>query len=211
MQALNNFSAIPNTFGLYDPANEHDACGVAMVATLNKVQSHEIVSMALTALRNLEHRGASGAEPDSGDGAGILIQIPDKFYRSLVSFELPEVTSYVTGIFFVQRNEPIDNEKINQIATEEGLLILGWRDMPINSTSIGKTALSVMPEFKQIFLKGIKGEKDIVLERMAFCFRKRIEHSLPIYIPSLSPRTIVYKGMLTTGQLEEFFQIYLTH
>ena len=196
---------MPSALGLYDPANEHDACGVAMVATLNKKHSHEIVSKALTALRNLEHRGASGAEPDSGDGAGILIQVPDKFYRSVVSFELPKVGSYATGIFFVQKNNPLNNEKINQIAAEEGLSIIGWRDMPINSSSIGKTALSVMPDFKQVFLTGLNDEADIVLERMAFCFRKRIEHTMPIYISSLSSRTIVYKGMLTTGQLEEFF------
>jgi len=194
---------MPSALGLYDPANEHDACGVAMVATLNKIQSHEIVSKALTALRNLEHRGASGAEPDSGDGAGILIQVPDKFYRSVVSFELPKVGSYATGIFFVQKNNPLNNEKINQIAAEEGLSIIGWRDMPINSRSIGKTALSVMPDFKQVFLTGLNNETDIVLERMAFCFRKRIEHTMPIYISSLSSRTIVYKGMLTTGQLED--------
>jgi len=92
------FSTTPIADGLYNPANEHDACGVAMVATLNKLPTHEIVSQALTALRNLEHRGASGAEPDSGDGAGILIQIPDKFYRSTVDFELPPVTHYATGI-----------------------------------------------------------------------------------------------------------------
>ena len=196
---------MPSALGLYDPANEHDACGVAMVATLNKKHSHEIVSKALTALRNLEHRGASGAEPDSGDGAGILIQVPDKFYRSVVSFELPKVGSYATGIFFVQKNNPLNNEKINQIAAQEGLSIIGWRDMPINSSSIGKTALSVMPDFKQVFLTGLNNETDIVLERMAFCFRKRIEHTMPIYISSLSSRTIVYKGMLTTGQLEEFF------
>jgi glutamate synthase (NADPH) large chain len=196
---------MPSALGLYDPANEHDACGVAMVATLNKTQSHEIVSKALTALRNLEHRGASGAEPDSGDGAGILIQVPDKFYRSVVSFELPKVGSYATGIFFIQKNNPLNSEKINQIAAEEGLSIIGWRDMPVNSSSIGKTALSVMPEFKQVFIAGLNNETDIVLERMAFCFRKRIEHTMPIYISSLSSRTIVYKGMLTTGQLEEFF------
>ena len=196
---------MPSALGLYDPANEHDACGVAMVATLNKTKSHEIVSKALTALRNLEHRGASGAEPDSGDGAGILIQVPDKFYRSVVSFELPKVVSYATGIFFIQKNNPLDSEKINQIAAEEGLSIIGWRDMPINSSSIGKTALSVMPEFKQVFIAGLNNETDIVLERMAFCFRKRIEHTMPIYISSLSSRTIVYKGMLTTGQLEQFF------
>ena len=196
---------MPSAFGLYDPVNEHDACGVAMVATLNKIKSHEIVTQALTALRNLEHRGASGAEPDSGDGAGILIQVPDSFYRSVVSFELPKVGSYATGIFFLKKNTPLEIDKIKQIAAEEGLSIVGWRDLPINSSYIGRTALSVMPDFKQIFLSGLKNESDLVLERMAFCFRKRIEHSFPIYIPSLSSRTIVYKGMLTTLQLEDFF------
>jgi len=199
------FSTTPNAVGLYDPANEHDACGVAMVATLNKLPSHEIVAKALTALRNLEHRGASGAEPDSGDGAGILIQVPDKFYRSVVSFKLPEVGKYATGIFFINSNEEGNLRTIERIANEEGLEIIGWRDLPIDSKSLGKTALSVMPDFKQIFVTGKNNESDLILERLAFCLRKRIEHTMPIYISSLSSRTIVYKGMLTTGQLEEFF------
>jgi glutamate synthase (NADPH/NADH) large chain len=205
LQQQSRFSAVPIAHGLYDPANEHDACGVAMVATLNKKKSHEIVSKALMALRNLEHRGASGAEPDSGDGAGILIQIPDKFYRLVIAWDLPEDGSYATGIFFAQKNELLNYEKISEIATEEGLAVIGWRELPINSLSIGKTALSVMPDFRQIFIKGLQGETDMVLERMAFCFRKRVEHTMPIYICSLSSRTIVYKGMLTTGQLEDFF------
>ena len=199
------FSTTPNAVGLYDPANEHDACGVAMVATLNKLPTHAIVAKALTALRNLEHRGASGAEPDSGDGAGILIQVPDKFYRSDVSFKLPEVGKYATGIFFINSNEEGNLRTIERIANEEGLEIIGWRDLPIDSKSLGKTALSVMPDFKQIFVTGKNNESDLILERMAFCLRKRIEHTMPIYISSLSSRTIVYKGMLTTGQLEEFF------
>ena len=205
LETINSFSSTPKAIGLYDPAYEHDACGVAMVATLKKLPTHEIVSKALTALRNLEHRGASGAEPDSGDGAGILIQVPDKFYRSVVDFKLPDFGSYATGIFFVQPNTLDYQAKISKIASEEGIKILGWRDLPIDSKSIGKTALSVMPEFKQLFIAGAKGEKDLSLERLAFCLRKRVEHSLPIYISSLSSRTIVYKGMLTTGQLEEFF------
>ena len=196
---------MPKAVGLYDPANEHDACGVAMVATLNKTKTHEIVSKALTALRNLEHRGASGAEPDSGDGAGILIQIPDEFYRSVVDFKLPSLGFYATGVFFIEAGNSDYLEQISQIATEEGLCIIGWRDLPISSKSIGKTALSVMPSFKQIFVAGLKDESDLVLERMVFCLRKRIEHTMPIYVASLSSRTIVYKGMLTTGQLEEFF------
>ncbi len=176
-----------------------------MVATLKKIRSHEIVSLALTALRNLEHRGASGAEPDSGDGAGILIQIPDKFYRSVIDFDLPKQGSYATGIFFIENWSDEIDQQIRNIATEEGIKILGWRDVPVNTKSIGKTALSVMPTFKQIFICGFKDEVDLVLERLAFCLRKRIEHLLPIYVPSLSSKTIVYKGMLTTGQLEEFF------
>ena len=196
---------MPDAVGLYDPANEHDACGVAMVATLNKTKNHEIVSKALTALRNLEHRGASGAEPDSGDGAGILIQIPDEFYRSVVDFKLPNIGSYATGVFFIEAENADYLTRISKLASEEGLRILGWRDLPINSKSLGKTALSVMPSFKQIFVSGLKEESDLVLERMVFCLRKRVEHTMPIYVSSLSSRTIVYKGMLTTGQLEAFF------
>ena len=195
---------MPSAQGLYDPSHERDSCGVAMVATLNKKATHEIVSQGLTALRNMEHRGATGAEPDSGDGAGILICIPDAFYREAVDFKLPEAGRYATGIFFVDKSFS-DRGAIAEIAKEEGLEILGWREVPINSKSIGKTALSVMPKFEQIFVSGTNNEFDLDLERKAFCFRKRIEHSLPVYVPSLSVRTIVYKGMLTTGQLEEFF------
>jgi glutamate synthase (NADPH/NADH) large chain len=195
---------VPSAQGLYDPSHERDSCGVAMVATLNKKATHEIVSQGLNALRNMEHRGATGAEPDSGDGAGILICIPDAFYREAVDFKLPEAGRYATGIFFVDKSFS-DRGAIAEIAKEEGLEILGWREVPINSKSIGKTALSVMPKFEQIFVSGTNNEFDLDLERKAFCFRKRIEHSLPVYVPSLSVRTIVYKGMLTTGQLEEFF------
>jgi len=197
-------SNYPHAQGLYDPAQEHDACGVAMVATLNKVATHEIVEKALTALRNLEHRGASGAEPDSGDGAGILIRIPDKFYQDVTTFDLPAAGSYASGIAFVEQGVDV-KAAIEKIAAEEGLKILGWRELPINSSSLGKTALSVMPSFQQIFIAGVNGESGLVLDRMAFCLRKRAEHGLKVYFPSLSSQTIVYKGMLTTGQLEEFF------
>ena len=197
-------SNYPSAQGLYDPANEHDACGVAMVATLNKVASHSIVAKGLTALRNLEHRGASGAEPDSGDGAGILICVPDDFYRSVVNFALPEAGFYATGIAFIQPDADI-KKSIESLAQEEGLIVLGWRELPINSASLGKTAVSVMPRFEQVFLAGAKKESGITLDRLAFCLRKRAEHSLPVYFASLSSKTIVYKGMLTTGQLEEFF------
>ena len=198
------FSSLPSAQGLYNPADEHDACGVAMIATLKKEPTHEIVAQALTALRNLEHRGASGAEPDSGDGAGILIRIPDEFYRTVVEFDLPGAGSYATGIAFIDK-EFDDLPAILKIAEEENITILGWRELPTDDSSLGTTALSVMPRFVQIFIAGKNGESDLALDRLAFCFRKRVEHSLPIYFPSLSSRTIVYKGMLTTGQLEEFF------
>ena len=195
---------MPSAQGLYDPTQERDSCGVAMVATLTRNATHEIVSQGLTALRNMEHRGATGAEPDSGDGAGILICIPDAFYREVVDFKLPESGKYATGILFIDKSFA-DRAGIEAIAKEEGLQILGWRDLPVDAKSIGKTALSVMPKFEQIFVSGSNGEVDLDLERLAFCFRKRIEHRFPLYVPSLSVRTIVYKGMLTTGQLEEFF------
>jgi glutamate synthase (NADPH/NADH) large chain len=197
-------SNYPHAQGLYDPAQEHDACGVAMVATLNKVATHEIVEKALTALRNLEHRGASGAEPDSGDGAGILIRIPDKFYQEVTTFDLPAAGSYASGIAFAENGVDV-KAAIEKIAAEEGLIVLGWRELPINSSSLGKTALSVMPNFQQLFISGVHGESGLALDRLAFCLRKRAEHGLKVYFPSLSSQTIVYKGMLTTGQLEEFF------
>ena len=195
---------MPSAQGLYDPTQERDSCGVAMVATLTRKATHEIVSQGLTALRNMEHRGATGAEPDSGDGAGILICIPDAFYREMVDFKLPEPGKYATGIFFIDKSFT-DRSAIEAIAKEEGLRILGWRELPIDSKSIGKTAISVMPKFEQIFVTGANDEFDLDLERLAFCFRKRVEHRFPLYVASLSVRTIVYKGMLTTGQLEEFF------
>ena len=197
-------SNYPEAQGLYNPASEHDACGVAMVATLNKVATHEIVEKALTALRNLEHRGASGAEPDSGDGAGILIRIPNAFYQDVTDFDLPAEGKYATGIAFIEKGAEV-KAAIEKLAKEEGLTVLGWRELPINSTSLGKTALSVMPNFQQLFVAGINGESGIELDRLAFCLRKRAEHGLTVYFPSLSSQTIVYKGMLTTGQLEEFF------
>ncbi|MFM7451408.1 MAG: hypothetical protein ACKO2M_02830, partial [Actinomycetota bacterium] len=114
------FSSLPKAVGLYDPANEHDACGVAMVATLNKVATHEIIAKGLVALRNLEHRGASGAEVNSGDGAGILICIPDQFFRAVLPFELPAPLSYAAGVVFLPKNFA-NKSRIEQIASEENL------------------------------------------------------------------------------------------
>lgn len=118
--------------GMYDPRNEHDACGVGFVATLTGVASHELVEQALTVLRNLEHRGATGSEPDSGDGAGILLQVPDAFLREEAGFELPEAGSYAVGIAFLPADDSTDAVKqIEKIAAEEGLDVLGWRQVKI--------------------------------------------------------------------------------
>ena len=206
-QILSNFGTTNQ--GLYDSSFEHDACGVALVATLNKKPTHEIVSSGLEALRNLEHRGASGSEPDSGDGAGILIQIPDEFFKSCVDFKLPENGFYAAGIVFLPQDvkEYKDaKEKITKVAKEENVTILGWRNVPTNPIELGKTAQSVMPRFEMIFVQPQDQKlKDIQIDRAIYPFRKIIENNSNIYFASLSARTIVYKGMLTTGQLEPFY------
>ncbi len=202
------WSTTPASNGLYDGANEHDACGVAWLATLTGVPTHHIVAQSLTALRNLDHRGASGAEPDSGDGAGILTQIPDAFLRSHVLFTLPAKNAYAAGIAFLPVDESSRAEAIRAVellAHEEGLVVLGWRELPINPDSLGPTARSVMPHFSQLFISSSAGAEGIELDRQAFVLRKRAEREATVYFPSLSSRTIVYKGMLTTGQLEPFF------
>ena len=204
-----HMQAFPPPQGLYDGTHEHDACGVAFVATMTGVPSHAIVSQALTALRNLEHRGAAGAEPNSGDGAGILMQVPDAFFREVVDFELPSKHHYAVGTAFV----PGDDEqvaktrkRIEEIAAEEGLSVLGWREVPTDPSSLGQTALDCMPSFIQLFVSA-SGSRIVgmALERRAFVLRKRAEHETDVYFPSLSSRTIAYKGMLTTDQLDHVF------
>ncbi|MFC7306439.1 glutamate synthase large subunit [Streptomyces monticola] len=204
----------PAQQGMYDPRNEHDACGVGFVATLTGVASHELVEQALTVLRNLEHRGATGSEPDSGDGAGILLQVPDAFLREVTDFELPEAGAYAVGIAFLPEDTADETcTRIEAIAAEEGLNVLGWRDMPVAPELLGATARSTMPVFRQLFVGGGTSQTesgggsstDIALDRKAFVLRKRAEREAATYFPSLSARTVVYKGMLTTGQLEPFF------
>ncbi|MFD9033019.1 glutamate synthase large subunit [Streptomyces sp. NPDC059567] len=195
----------PAPQGMYDPRNEHDACGVGFVATLTGVASHALVEQALTVLRNLEHRGATGSEPDSGDGAGILFQVPDAFLREVTDFDLPTAGAYAVGIAFL----PADGSaqavsQIETIASEEGLNVLGWREVPVAPELLGASARATMPVFRQLFVADGSSE-GIALDRKAFVLRKRAEREAGTYFPSLSARTIVYKGMLTTGQLEPFF------
>jgi glutamate synthase (NADPH/NADH) large chain len=207
------FSAVPEAQGLYDPSFESDACGVAFLADLGGRASHAIVAQALTALHNLDHRGAAGAEASSGDGAGITVQIPDAFLRAVVDFELPPAGEYAVGIAFV----PTDADGaaqavgiVESVASDEGMTVLGWRDVPTEPGDIGPTARSVMPAFRQVFLRGADGAAGIDLERRTYAVRKVAERSareagVGLYFPSLSPRTLVYKGMLTTDQLGTFF------
>ncbi len=199
----------PQAQGLYDPRFEHDACGVAFVATLTGEPSHDIVAKALTALRNLDHRGAAGAEVNSGDGAGILMQVPDDFLRAVTDFELPPRGSYAVGTAFLpgdDENVAKTRSRIEELAREEGLAVLGWRDVPTSPEVLGATAVSVMPTFSQLFVAGSGARvAGMALERQAFCLRKRAEKETDVYFPSLSTRTLAYKGMLTTDQLGHFY------
>ncbi len=201
--------AKPQAQGLYDPANDHDACGVAFVATLSGEPSHAIVEQGLEALRNLDHRGATGADPKTGDGAGILMQVPDAFLRAEVGFELPPAGAYAVGNAFL----PVDGaarrtakETIEAVAVEEGLRVLGWRVVATDSSSLSDLTRSTMPAFEQLFVapsgQPVQG---LALERLVFCLRRRAQHEAGVYFSSLSCRTLVYKGMLTTEQLELVF------
>ena len=204
----------PPAQGLYDPAFEHDACGVSFVVHMKGLRSHQIVERGLGALQALEHRGASGREVNTGDGAGILIQIPDRFLRDVVGFGLPPEGSYATGIAFLPADAAMAVDAIaaiEKIAASEGLRVLGWREVPIDDSMIGSSARDVEPSFRQVFLAG-DGLADESLERRVYIVRKRTEHEVgtpggdgSVYFPSLSCRTLVYKGMLTTPQLAEFF------
>ena len=208
----------PRNVGLYNPAFEHDACGVAMVVDIYGRRSRDIVDKAITALLNLEHRGAQGAEPHTGDGAGILIQVPDELLRAVVDFDLPPRGSYATGMAFLpqsSKDAAVACAAVEKIAEAEGLEVLGWRAVPTDESSLGALARDAMPTFRQVFIAGAEGME---LERRAYIVRKRAEHELgtkgpgqdgpgreTVYFPSLSGQTYVFKGMLTTPQLKAFY------
>lgn len=201
------FTNQPDKTGLYNPDFERDACGLAMVATLRGVPGHDIVQKALQALRNLEHRGAVGSDAGTGDGAGIITQIPDGFFRAVVDFNLPACGHYAVGCAFLPGNPTealAEKRAIEAIAADEGITVLGWRDVPVSPDEIGDLARSTMPSFAQIFVSkdDLSG---VELDRSTFRLRKRSERELGSYFPSLSCRTLVYKGMVTTLQLEPFY------
>jgi glutamate synthase (NADPH/NADH) large chain len=198
--------------GLYDPSHEHDACGVAFVVDVQGRRSHDVLVKGLTALRNLDHRGASGSDPATGDGAGILTQIPDRFLREVVDVTLPPAGHYAVGTCFLPQEFGARDSavrRIKAIVGSEGLRVLAWRDVPVDSTTIGRAAASVEPRMRQLIIAGAAPDGSpyvgLDLERRAFCVRKRIEREIGVYLPSLSSRTIVYKGMLTTHQLGAYF------
>jgi glutamate synthase (NADPH/NADH) large chain len=211
---------LPVEQGLYDPRNEHDACGIGFVVNIQGEQSHEIILKGLQILINLAHRGACGCDAETGDGAGILIQIPHKFFArecANLGFTLPPVGEYGVGMVFlpVEPSHRLLAEGIlERIAREEGLTVLGWRDIPVNVDAIGRVARASQPYIEQIFIRGASGMTQDELERKLYVVRKRAESEIAasdlpaknfFYIPSLSSRTIVYKGLLLAPQIAEFY------
>ena len=194
--------------GLYDPSFEHDACGVAFVAQLSGEASHDIVAKGLTALENLDHRGATGADEFAGDGAGMLLQVPDALFRAVVDFDLPEAGHYAMGMAFLPQS-PVKRAQakrtIEYIAIEEGLDVLGWRSVPTRDNTLSPISRDVMPIFEQLFLTAPGNQAGIDLDRLAYPLRQRARGEAGVYFASLSARTTVYKGMLTTQQLAEVF------
>ena len=214
-------STLPIRQGLYDPRHEHDACGVGFVVHIKGHKSHTIVEQGLELLRNLTHRGAVGADPYAGDGAGILIQIPDVFFRKecqTLDITLPSEGDYAVGMLFLPQDivSRISCERVITHYTEqEGCSVLGWRDVPVNNVDLGPTAKKVEPYVRQVFIgRGENCADQTAFERKLFVIRKQVENAIrdlnlqegeSFYIPSLSTRTIVYKGMLLANQVGPFY------
>ena len=201
----------PQPIGLYDPSLEHDACGVAFVAHLSGGQSHETVTRALTALANLEHRGAAGADADTGDGAGILVQVPDAFFRAELD-ALPPLGAYAVGTCFLPQDGGARRE-LEQIVegavAAEGQRLLCWRDVPFDESRVGRTSRAVMPRIRQLVIAAspaLAADQD-AFERKLYVIRRVAELAAgpELVVPSLSSRTLVYKGMLTAPQLAGFY------
>ena len=194
--------------GLYSPENEHDACGVGMIVNIRGDKSHQLVDSALTVLENMKHRGAEGADNKTGDGAGIMVQIPHEFIL-LQGIPVPEKGKYGTGLIFLPKNKDEQSEILSIILEEierEGLTLMHLRNVPVNSSILGKDALATEPDIKQVF---ITGATDIEgLDRKLYIIRKKIEKRISnkdFYIASLSSKSIVYKGMLTSMQLRDYY------
>ena len=213
-------SGLPHAQGLYDPANEHDACGLGFVASIRGEKSHAIVEKGIEVLTHLEHRGACGCDPETGDGAGVLIQIPHEFFVrecAAQGITLPAPGEYAVGMVFlpVGKRERLQCEGVVEtISQEEGLQVLGWRDTPVETNAIGRVARGSQPYIEQVFLKTSVPLDEADFERKLYIVRRRIEneivhaeieHKNHFYIPSLSCRTIVYKGLLLAPQIVKFY------
>ncbi|MBV2093944.1 MAG: glutamate synthase large subunit [Candidatus Thiodiazotropha sp.] len=210
--------ALPPKQGLYDPANEHDACGVGFVANIKGVKSHETIRQGLEILDRLTHRGAVGADPKAGDGAGILLQIPDAFFRGVADFELPPQGDYAIGMVFLPQNEASRaecEETIEALIAGEGQQLIGWRDVPVNNSGLGESVVPTEPVVRQVFVaRGESCNDQDAFERKLFVIRKQIENRIrqaemeggnAFYFTSFSSRTLVYKGMLLANQVGEYF------
>ncbi|HVY05788.1 MAG TPA: glutamate synthase-related protein [Burkholderiales bacterium] len=215
-------SLLPPRQGLYDPANEHDACGVGFIAHIKGAKSHTIVEQGLLILKNLTHRGAVGADPMAGDGAGILLQIPDQFFREEMAKQgvtLPSPGEYGVGMVFLPQ-EPASRfaceYEIERAIKDEGQVLLGWRDVPCDNATLGESVKKIEPTIRQVFVgRGTGVTVTDALERKLYIIRKvsghaiqalKLEHGKEFYVPSMSARTIVYKGMLLAGQVGAYYK-----
>ncbi|HEX7403275.1 MAG TPA: glutamate synthase large subunit [Usitatibacter sp.] len=219
---MNPIAGLPPKQGLYDPRREHDACGVGFVAHIKGRKSHDIVEKGLTILNNLRHRGATGADPLHGDGAGLLVQIPDTFFREEMAkqnVKLPKAGAYGVGMVFLPRNPAARAACVREIEraiANEDQALLGWREVPVDDTSLGVTARSTMPTIRQVFVGAGRGQLDRdAFERKLYVIRKSLGHAIralglsnagDFYVPSFSHRTIVYKGMLLAEQVGAFYR-----
>jgi glutamate synthase (NADPH/NADH) large chain len=209
--------ALPPAQGLYDPANERDACGVGFVCNIKNRKSHQIIVSGLELLDRLTHRGAVGADPKAGDGAGILVQIPDAFYRQTGGFDLPPAGHYGVGMTFLPKDERARDEMqatVQRHVEEAGQLILGWRDVPVDNSDLGESVRPTEPVIRQVFIgRGENCPDQDSFERKLFVIRKRMDNAIrevgygktSYYVTSMSSRTIVYKGMLLAYQVGQYY------
>jgi len=206
----------PHQQGLYKSEFEHDSCGIGFVASIKGKKTHDIVRRGIEILERMEHRGAEGADNKTGDGSGILLQMPHAYYREIVD-GLPDEGRYGSGIVFLPREgkeAAYCVKEFEKTAEEEGLRVIAWRNVPVENAGIGDIAKSSEPEIRQVFVEGKDALEGARLETRLYIFRKLIEKKIRdsalgqkkcFYLPSLSCRTIVYKGMLMPGQVKSFY------
>ena len=220
MPSSDRRTRVPSPQGLYHPRNEHDACGMGFVASIRGEKSHDIIRKGLEVLINLTHRGAAGCDPETGDGAGILIQVPHVFFArecGELGMQLPEAGAYGVAMCFL----PVDKHSrlqcegaLERIAQQEGAAVIGWRDTPVNGDAIGREARNSQPYIEQLFVRRPAGLDEETFERLLYRIRRRCENEIAasdiegkedFYLPSFSCRTIIYKGLMLAPQIEKFY------